>query len=182
MLSQELYIEVRRLGQRTRTLVLTLVRHTAFLVQIISHPRSQLNSAISSEVEEKKVYRSITVLHVQASSFVDDLRDLVVTSHQGFSSLSASIQQHVATWAATQDSLPGQLSSAMHEVLVRYEADASARQDDLAQQWESERAANREWTTNATAAFAASVAEHSMVCVLRSLPVRVLTSSRPRRR
>jgi hypothetical protein len=56
----------------------------------------------------------------------------------------------------------------MHKVLVRYEADASARQDDLAQQWESERAANREWTTNATTAFAASVAEHSMVCLVRS--------------
>jgi hypothetical protein len=70
----------------------------------------------------------------------------------------------------------------MHGVLVRYEADAAARQYDLAQQWEGERAANREWTANATAAFAVSVAEHSMVCVLRSLPVRVLTSSRSRRR
>jgi aminoglycoside/choline kinase family phosphotransferase len=56
----------------------------------------------------------------------------------------------------------------MHEVLVRYDADAAARQHDLAQQWESERAANREWTTKATTAFAASVAEHSMVCLVRS--------------
>jgi hypothetical protein len=88
---------------------------------------------------------------------------LVVASHQGLSSLSSSIQQHVATWTATQESFPVQLSNAIHKVLLQYEADAAARQDDLAQRWESERAANREWTTNATTAFAASVAEHSMV-------------------
>jgi phosphoglycerate dehydrogenase-like enzyme len=56
------------------------------------------------------------------------------------------------------------------------------RQDDLAQQWESERAANREWTTNATTAFAASVAEHLMVCLFRLLRAHVLTSSRSWRR
>jgi hypothetical protein len=56
------------------------------------------------------------------------------------------------------------------------------RQDDLAQQWKSERAANREWTTNATTAFAASVAEHSMVYPFSFLRVYVLTNSRSWRR